>query len=178
MQSVPPPTRKPMSKGTKTALTVLWLIVGATFALALILAKRYGTFVFLTLLVVGIVLLVRRSNKQAKIKAQKQAELEEQLRIQEEKTRLEREEARREYVKGLVDLHGEEIANRIIERRPVIGDSKEIIRAMLGTPLDTDIKQTKEKTIDTWKYQQVAKNRYGVIFKFENGSLIEWEDKR
>lgn len=119
-----------------------------------------------------------------KRKADALRKAEEQLRLQQEQQRmqeerqLKQEEERQKRRAALVDEYGEETVARIESRQPRLGDTPRIIELMLGRPADTDIKQTSKKTVVTWKYAQLTKSRYGVIFKFEDDKLVEWEDKR
>lgn len=119
-------------------------------------------------------------------KADRQRQEAEQKKVEESEARelhrLEREaEMKRQHearVHRLTEKYGSVTAKRIMGRVPELGDTEEIIVEMFGRPADTDIKQTTKKTTITYKYAQKTKTQFGLIFKFDDGLLAEWEDKQ
>jgi hypothetical protein len=120
-----------------------------------------------------------RKRKARRLEAERQLAEEqarrEQQRIEEEARRQKEAE---EYASALIDKYGSEVANRIVRRIPKLGDTEGVIIEMFGQPVDVDVKQTTKKTTLTYKYAQKTKSQFGVIFKFDDGQLVEWEDKR
>lgn len=129
-----------------------------------------------------IIWLIVRSVKKRKAAKIAQAEAELAARREAESRRLEQEKQReqdqREYKQRLVDTYGVDTALRIVQQKPKIGDTESIIVEMYGHPVDTDTKQTTKKTTLTYKYAQKTKTQFGLTLKFDDGVLVEWEDKR
>ena len=50
-----------------------------------------------------------------------------------------------------------------------------MINIMFGPPVDVSTHVLKTKTKETWKYIQIAKNRYNAKIQFENGVCVGWE---
>ncbi len=131
---------------------------------------------------VWIIWLIVRASKKKKAAKLAQAEMELTLRLEAEQRRQEEEERDRqrriEYAQALINKYGVETAKRIAERVPMIGDTEDIIIEMFGKPADIDTKQTAKKATLTYKYAQKTKTQFGLILKFDEGVLVEWEDKR
>jgi hypothetical protein len=87
------------------------------------------------------------------------------------------EEAKKQYHSDLVHRFGVDTANRIVNRRPEIGDTLEIIQEMFGDPEDVSTRETKTQLYQTWKYDKKA-NYYRLTFMFEGDEMVEWSDKR
>jgi hypothetical protein len=85
------------------------------------------------------------------------------------------EQARLEYAQGLVSRFGIDAANLILAGDPWQGATKDMIQEMLGPPADVSTDVFKTRTSETWKYVQIAKNRYKARIKFENDVCVGWE---
>lgn len=85
------------------------------------------------------------------------------------------EQARQAYAQELVARFGKESAGLILAGDPWQGATQEMIQEMLGPPHDTSKRVYKTKTSETWKYGEIAKNRYRSKIEFENGVCVGWE---
>ncbi len=70
-----------------------------------------------------------------------------------------------------------EIVDRIMSKTVWQGQNEEQLIDTLGKPLDIDQKVLKTKTKEIWKYNQTAKNRYGLKVTLENGLVVGWDQK-
>ena len=57
------------------------------------------------------------------------------------------------------------------------GQTEEQLIDSLGRPLDIDERVFKTKTKETWKYNQIGKNRFGLRVTLENGIVVGWDKK-
>lgn len=81
-------------------------------------------------------------------------------------------------MQGLLSRFGADAANLILAGDPWQGATKEMVQEMLGPPADIATDVFKTRTSETWKYVQIAKNRYVAKIKFENGVCVGWEIAR
>jgi hypothetical protein len=70
-----------------------------------------------------------------------------------------------------------EIARAIMSRRFWQGQTAPQLADSLGYPLGVDRKILKEKSRETWKYDQRGKNRYGLRITLEDGIVVGWDQK-
>lgn len=75
----------------------------------------------------------------------------------------------------VVARFGPEVANLISVGDPWQGATKEMVQEMLGPPHDVSTRVFKAKTSETWKYAEIAKNRYKAKIEFEKGVCVGWE---
>ena len=57
------------------------------------------------------------------------------------------------------------------------GQTEEQLIDSIGRPIATDNKVLKSFVRETWKYNQVGRNRYGLRITLENGHVTGWENK-
>lgn len=57
------------------------------------------------------------------------------------------------------------------------GQTKGQLVDSLGNPHDIDKKVMKTKTKETWKYNHLGGNRYGLRITIEDGEVIGWDQK-
>ena len=80
--------------------------------------------------------------------------------------------------KKLLEKYGDqEVVDRIMRKRIWQGMSREQLIDSWGSPADIDQKVYKEKTRDTYKYNQTGRNRYRSRVTVENGIVVGWDLK-
>lgn len=70
-----------------------------------------------------------------------------------------------------------ELVERIMRRMFWQGQTQEQLLDSLGRPLDIDERVLKTKTKETWKYNRIGKNRFGLRVILENGVVVGWDQK-
>jgi uncharacterized protein len=75
----------------------------------------------------------------------------------------------------LVTKYGEEIAERIIAREVWQGMTDDQLIDSWGHPVDVGREITRTKVKETWKYQQIGKNRFGKRVNLEDGIVVGWK---
>jgi hypothetical protein len=70
-----------------------------------------------------------------------------------------------------------EIVEKIMRRMFWQGQTEQQLIDSLGHPLDIDQRVLKSKTKETWKYNRIGKNRYGLRVIIENGFVVGWDQK-
>lgn len=88
-----------------------------------------------------------------------------------------REEVERRRAALLAKYHDPEIVDKIMQRLIWQGQSQEQLVESLGRPADIDQKVMKTKVKETWKYNQMGTNRFGLRITIENNIVIGWEQK-
>lgn len=79
---------------------------------------------------------------------------------------------------ALLEKYGDaEIVQRILRKTIWQGQTQEQLLDSLGRPLDIDERVLKTKSKETWKYNQVGKNRFGLRVILENGIVVGWDQK-
>lgn len=101
--------------------------------------------------------------------AHRRRQLEEQARRDEERARVEAE------VQRLIYLYGEDVAARILSHQVWQGMTEEQLLESRGSPADVGREIIRERTRETWKYQQIGKNRFRERIYLENGIVIGWK---
>jgi hypothetical protein len=79
--------------------------------------------------------------------------------------------------KMLIEKYGEETGLRIFEKRIWQGMTKEQLLDSWGRPADLDCTVYKTKTKETWKYNQIGKNRFNNRVYVENGAVVGWKQQ-
>jgi hypothetical protein len=164
------PASAPMTNSAKGCLGCFGVILVGGLAISAFRSgdSGEGMGVLLgVLLLIGapsltIVLLLDRSRKR------------ERLRL-EEQERLRLEQERQQRWEHLVSTYGEEAARLILEGKPWMGATQAMIVEMLGRPEDVSTKVTKAHKTETWKYDQIAANRYALRVTIEDGVCVGWE---
>lgn len=70
-----------------------------------------------------------------------------------------------------------ELVDRIMGRKIWQGQTEGQLIDSLGKPLDIDQKVLKTKMKEIWKYNKIAKNRFGLKVILENSEVVGWEQK-
>ena len=99
------------------------------------------------------------------------------LKREEEERRRKEEELRQRRENLIAKFGSEEIADAIIAQKIWQGMSSEQLLESWGWPADKDTKVFKQKTSETWKYNQIGKNRFSRRVFLENGAVVGWEQK-
>ena len=90
------------------------------------------------------------------------------------KARLAQQQARWAY---LVNRFGPEAATKIVQGSIWQGQTGEMLGEALGRPAAVDRDVMKTKTVEIWKYHQVARGRFQLKVKLENGVVFGWDKK-
>ncbi len=69
------------------------------------------------------------------------------------------------------------IAERIMAGSIWQGQTENQLSDSIGNPVDVDQRVMKNKTRETWKYQQQGKNRFGLRITLEDGVVVGWDQK-
>jgi len=69
------------------------------------------------------------------------------------------------------------IVDRIIDGKIWQGQSREQLLDAIGEPEDVHQRVYKTKVKETWKYNEVARNRFGLKVVLENGVVVGWEKR-
>ncbi|MGK3966349.1 hypothetical protein WMF38_19460 [Sorangium sp. So ce118] len=69
---------------------------------------------------------------------------------------------------------GPDIAQRIMHGKLWVGSTADMVREILGAPMDIDEKFLKTKTKHTWKYNPSGANRDQLRVALENGIVVGW----
>lgn len=70
-----------------------------------------------------------------------------------------------------------QVVDRIMRKVFWQGQTQEQLLDSLGRPLDIDVRVLKTKTKETWKYNRVGENRFGLRVILENGVVVGWDQK-
>lgn len=85
------------------------------------------------------------------------------------------DEKRRE---RLMDKYADpRLVERLMNREIWQGQTEEQLLDSQGKPAKIDQAVLKTKTRETWKYEEIAKNRYALKVILENGDVIGWDKK-
>ncbi|MHC2001789.1 hypothetical protein ACYQR9_15270 [Methylobacterium sp. CM6241] len=80
--------------------------------------------------------------------------------------------------KRLIEKYGDaQVVDRIMGKIIWQGMSAEQLIDSLGRPVATDRKVFKNKTSETYKYDQAGRNRYRRRVTIENGIVVGWDIK-
>lgn len=109
--------------------------------------------IVIVIAVIGIVLLVRYTNKKR------------------------REEVERRRAALLAKYHDPQIVDKIMRHVFWQGQSQEQLLDSLGRPADIDQKVMKTKVKETWKYNPMGANRFGLRITIENSVVVGWDQK-
>jgi predicted nucleic acid-binding Zn-ribbon protein len=112
--------------------------------------------------------------------AAQEAENQRQLTAHAEEERREAQEAEQqrrfaEYVEGLKQRFGEQIAQLILAKTLWQGASGEVVREMFGEPADVATRVYKTKTTETWKFKPIDRRKYALHVTMENGICVGWK---
>ena len=69
------------------------------------------------------------------------------------------------------------IVKAIMSQKVWMGMTREQLLDSRGQPADIDSKVYKSKTAETFKYNQIGKNRFRNRVTIENDSVVGWEEK-
>lgn len=75
----------------------------------------------------------------------------------------------------LIDKYGIVDAERILARQVWQGMTHEQLIESWGNPVDQEVEIKRAKTKETWKYNQIGRNRYASRVFLENGVVIGWK---
>ena len=75
----------------------------------------------------------------------------------------------------LVAKYGQEAAARILAHEVWQGMTGEQLVEARGHPSDVGREIIRDKIRETWKYQQIGKNRFRRRINLENGVVIGWK---
>lgn len=79
----------------------------------------------------------------------------------------------------LMAKYGDEsLVRRLVRKQIWVGMTEHHLLDSYGRPNKVDQKVLKTKTKETWKYHEVAKNRFSLKVMLEDGVVIGWDDKR
>ena len=79
---------------------------------------------------------------------------------------------------SLLETYSDEsLVHRLMMRDVWQGMSLEQLIDSRGQPADKSIRVLKTKTVETFKYDQVGKNRFGLRVTVENGVVVGWESQ-
>ena len=80
--------------------------------------------------------------------------------------------------KELLAKYGDpEVVERIMSKQIWQGQAEQMLIDSIGQPVAVDQKVLKTKTKEIWKYQQTAKDRFGLKVTIENGLVVGWDKK-
>lgn len=83
-----------------------------------------------------------------------------------------------DYRQSLIARFGQEGAAAFVQRQIWYGAPRDAVLELYGNPVSVDDKMLKTKVVEVFKYQPLAKNRYGLKVTLENGAVTEWETKQ
>jgi uncharacterized Zn finger protein (UPF0148 family) len=98
-----------------------------------------------------------------------------QFELKKQQEKQKRREERQLYL--LTKFQSIDIVNRIMNTELQQGDSREIAIEMLGKPEISDLEVLKTKTRETWKYNHITKNQYGLVLTLENNVVTKYTAK-
>lgn len=78
---------------------------------------------------------------------------------------------------NLVQRFGEAIAERILSHEIWLGQTEEQLLEALGLPVDTGERRTTNRLVRVFKYNPVARGKYGLKITLENGVVTAWDEK-
>ena len=80
--------------------------------------------------------------------------------------------------KKLLAKYGDpRIVDKIMSRSFWMGQTQTQLIDSLGQPADVDQKVMKSKTKETWKYNPLGGNKYGLRITVEDGVVAGWDQK-
>ncbi len=85
---------------------------------------------------------------------------------------------REELISSLMEKYNDsDIVEKIMNGEYWLDMTEEQLVDSLKNPEDIDEKVTRTKTIETWKYGEIGKNRYKLKIKLENGIVTGWDNQ-
>jgi predicted RNA-binding Zn-ribbon protein involved in translation (DUF1610 family) len=177
-------TAQSSGSGARGCLTALAALAVSGFGILLIaaLGAAYGVsaVVGLGAVIVAAVVMVgvlKQRAARARLASERRLELaradEQRLLAAAQEGESRRREAER--YQGLAQRFGLDNANRIVAKTLWQGASADMIREMLGPPLDVSTRVFKTKKREVWKYNALDARRYGLRITLENEVCVGWE---
>lgn len=93
------------------------------------------------------------------------------------KNKKRREDVERRRAALLAKYHDPQIVDKIMRHVFWQGQSQEQLLDSLGRPADIDQKVMKTKVKETWKYNPMGSNRFGLRITIENSVVVGWDQK-